>query len=106
MIIAFGEAGREALRHANDLWTTVRIGPDCWVGAKVSVLRGARVGEGSVPAAHTVVRGDVPPRSVVGGIPGRVLKNRDEMYAAEEATRIAIADIARKAAQAARQVDN
>lgn len=55
----------------------VRIGPDVWIGTKASVLRGALVGEGSVLAAHTVVRGPIPPRSVVGGVPGRVLKTRD-----------------------------
>jgi acetyltransferase-like isoleucine patch superfamily enzyme len=79
----------------------VRIGPDCWVGTKVTVLRGAMVGEGCVLAAHAVVRGEVPARSVVGGVPGRVLKDRAEVYAAKEATRAALADIARKTARAA-----
>ena len=37
--------------------TPVRIGPDVWVGVKATILRGAMVGEGSVLAAHTVVRG-------------------------------------------------
>ncbi|MEP6665122.1 MAG: acyltransferase [Nocardioidaceae bacterium] len=54
----------------------VRIGPDCWVGTKVSVLRGSEIGRGSVLAAHTVVRGQVPDFSVVAGVPGRVVKNR------------------------------
>ena len=79
----------------------VRIGPDCWVGAKATVLRGSMVGEGCVLAAHTVVRGDVPPYSIVGGVPGRVLKDRREVYAATEAKRLALADIAAKTARAA-----
>ena len=54
----------------------VRIGPDVWVGTKASVLRGATVGEGSVLAAHTVVRGEVPAWSVVAGVPGRVVRSR------------------------------
>ena len=54
----------------------VRIGPDVWVGTKASVLRGATVGEGSVLAAHTVVRAEVPPWSVVAGVPGRVVRSR------------------------------
>jgi serine acetyltransferase len=54
-----------------------------------------------VLAAHAVVRGEVPARSVVGGVPGRVLKDRAEVYAAKEATRAALADIARKTARAA-----
>src|SRR5690606_3572780 len=38
----------------------VRIGPDTWIGTKVSVLRGTRVGRGCVLGAHAVVRGDIP----------------------------------------------
>jgi acetyltransferase-like isoleucine patch superfamily enzyme len=80
----------------------VRIGPDCWVGTKVTVLRGTTVGPGCVLAAHAVVRGDVPPMSVVGGVPGRVLKDRREVYAAKAATRAALQDIASKTSRAAR----
>ncbi|GAB3298198.1 acyltransferase [Epidermidibacterium keratini] len=54
----------------------VRIGPDCWLGTKVSVLRGTETGRGCVFAAHTVVRGDIPDYSVVAGVPGRVIKSR------------------------------
>jgi len=51
----------------------VRIGPGCWLGAKSSVLRGTRLGSGSVLAAHAVARGDYPSRSLVAGVPGRVV---------------------------------
>ncbi|MBA2456411.1 MAG: acyltransferase [Nocardioidaceae bacterium] len=54
----------------------VRIGPDCWLGTKVSVLRGAMVGRGCVLAAHTVVRGTIPDYAVVAGVPGRVVRAR------------------------------
>ena len=54
----------------------VRIGADCWLGTKVSVLRGSEVGRGSVLAAHTVVRGSIPEYSVAAGIPARVVKSR------------------------------
>ena len=54
----------------------VRIGPDCWVGVKVSVLRGSIVGRGCVLAAHAVVRGEIPEFSVAGGVPAKVLKRR------------------------------
>ncbi|MEI2643389.1 MAG: acyltransferase [Candidatus Nanopelagicales bacterium] len=52
----------------------VRIGPDCWLGAKVTVTRGTFVGSGCVMAANAVVRGTVPPGAVVGGVPARVLE--------------------------------
>lgn len=79
----------------------VRIGPDVWIGTKASVLRGAIVGEGSVLAAHTVVRGQIPAHSVVGGIPGRVLKDRDEAYAAAASARAELREIAEMTARAA-----
>jgi acetyltransferase-like isoleucine patch superfamily enzyme len=77
----------------------VRIGADVWVGVKASVLRGARVGRGSVLAAHTVVRVEVPPGSVVAGVPGRVVRDRVAAYEAAAAERAALADMARKAAE-------
>ncbi|HEU4913271.1 MAG TPA: acyltransferase [Actinomycetes bacterium] len=77
----------------------VRIGDDVWVGVKASVLRGADIGPGSVVAAHAVVRGDVPPFSVVAGVPGRVVRDRVEAYEQAAAQRAALADMARKAAE-------
>jgi len=81
----------------------VRIGPDCWIGVKATVLRGSRVGRGSVIGAHAVVRGDVPEYSIVVGVPARVVRNRRDDYAADADRRAAPADIARKTAAAAVQ---
>ena len=82
----------------------VRIGPDVWLGTKSTVTRGVRIGQGSVVGAHAVLTRDVPPYSVVGGVPARVLGNRVEDYAAGAARRAAVADIARKTAQAAEEL--
>lgn len=54
----------------------VVVGDDVWIGANAVILAGVRIGEGSVVAAGAVVTQDVPPYSVVGGIPARVLKVR------------------------------
>ena len=81
----------------------VRIGPDCWVGVKASVLRGTRIGRGCVLAAHAVVRGDIPEFSVAVGAPARVVRNRLADYAADATRRAALADIARKHAAAVRE---
>jgi len=75
----------------------VRIGPDTWIGTKVTVLRGARVGRGCVLGAHSVVRGDVPDYAIAVGAPARVVRNRLDDYAAGQAQRAAVADMARKA---------
>ncbi len=47
---------------------------ECWIGANAVVTAGVRIGRHSVVAAGSVVTRDVPPFSVVGGNPARVLK--------------------------------
>jgi acetyltransferase-like isoleucine patch superfamily enzyme len=74
----------------------VRLGPDVWVGVKASVLRGTTVGRGSVVAAHAVARGEYPDRSVIAGVPGRVVRDRAAVHAAQAEHRAALADMARK----------
>ncbi|MHB1701290.1 MAG: acyltransferase [Acidobacteriaceae bacterium] len=54
----------------------IAIGRDVWMGNNVTVLDGVEVGEGSVIGAGTVLTKSVPPRSVVVGVPGRVIKSR------------------------------
>jgi len=51
---------------------------DVWIGANAVVLKGVTIGEGSVVAAGSVVKKDVPKNVVVGGNPARVIKELDE----------------------------
>ncbi|GAY12350.1 galactoside O-acetyltransferase [Pseudonocardia sp. N23] len=74
----------------------VRIGPDCWLGVKSTVLRGTRIGRGTVLGAHAVAKGDIPGFSIAVGAPARVVRDRVADYEAAAAHRAAIADIARK----------
>lgn len=48
-----------------------------WVGSHCVILDGVKVGSGSVIAAGAVVSKDVPQMSIVGGIPGKVLRTRE-----------------------------
>lgn len=52
------------------------IEDDCWIGAGSIILSGVTIGSGSVIAGGSVVTRDVPPRSVAGGNPAKVLKSR------------------------------
>ncbi len=54
----------------------VRIGADVWVGEKVTILRGADIGAGSVIASQSLVKGRIPPFSIVVGTPARVVRSR------------------------------
>jgi acetyltransferase-like isoleucine patch superfamily enzyme len=84
----------------------VRIGPDTWIGTKVSVLRGTRVGRGCVLGAHAVVRGDIPDYAIAVGSPARVVRDRKADYEAAAEGRAAVADMARKAQEALRSTLN
>jgi virginiamycin A acetyltransferase len=52
------------------------IGNDVWIGAQATVLRGVRVGDGAVIGAHALVTRDVPPYTIVAGVPARVRRTR------------------------------
>ncbi|MBR3836877.1 MAG: acyltransferase [Clostridia bacterium] len=56
----------------------VEIGSDVWIGSRVTILPGVRIGEGAIIGAASVVTKDVPPYAVVGGNPAKVLKNRKD----------------------------
>lgn len=55
----------------------IRIGNDVWIGAHTIVLAGVTIGDGAVIAAGAVVREDVAPDTIVGGVPARILGKRE-----------------------------
>ena len=62
----------------------LRVGSDCWLGAHVTVLDAASIGDGSVVAAGAVVTSPVPAHSLAMGVPARVRKSVPER--AQDAT--------------------
>lgn len=56
-----------------------QIGNDVWIGRNAIILPGIKIGEGSIVGAGAVVTKDVPPYSIVGGIPAKVLKSRKNL---------------------------
>ena len=54
----------------------VEIGNDVWIGAGVTIMAGVKIGDGSVIGSGAMVVKDVPPYSVVAGVPARVIKMR------------------------------
>lgn len=54
--------------------TPVTIEDDVWIGANAVVLPGVTIGSHSVVAAGAVVTKDVPPHSLVAGVPAKVIK--------------------------------
>ncbi len=56
----------------------VYIGDDVWIGARVIILPGRKIGEGVIIGAGAVVTKDVPDYAVVGGNPAKVIKFRNK----------------------------
>ncbi|MBC8207258.1 MAG: acyltransferase [Kiritimatiellaeota bacterium] len=54
----------------------IKIEDDVWLGVGSTVLAGVTIGRGSIVAAGAVVTKDVPPFSIVGGVPAKIIKNR------------------------------
>ncbi len=64
-------------------YAPIKIGAHVWIGSNATILSGVSIGEWSVVAAGAVVTKDVPPMTVVGGVPARIIKR-----ITEKATRV------------------
>lgn len=69
-----GAITEEEKRPEDDQGVTIE--DDVWVGTRAIILDGVTIRRGSVVGAGAVVTRDVPPYTVVGGVPARVLKLR------------------------------
>lgn len=55
---------------------SIVIGNDVWIGNRVSIMEGVRIGNGAIVAAGSVIVKDVPPYAIVGGVPAKTIKMR------------------------------
>lgn len=55
------------------------VGENCLIGINATLMDGCVIGENSIVAGHTIVgeRVKIPPNSIVAGVPGKVLKTKD-----------------------------
>ena len=56
----------------------VTLGRDVWLGANVTVVPGVSIGDGAIVGAGSVGTKDVPERSIVAGMPARVIRSIDD----------------------------
>lgn len=76
--IFFDEWGLDKMQVATawDNKGDIVIGNDVWIGYEAVILAGVTIGDGAVIGARAVVTKDVPPYTVVGGVPAKEIKKR------------------------------
>ena len=65
-----------SIRHQGVTRKGIKIGRNCWIGSKVTILDGVEIGNGSIIAAGSVVTKSFPENSIIGGVPAKLLKTR------------------------------
>lgn len=68
------DADKDLLPNSKDYDRDVTIDEDVWCGTNVTILKGVHIGRGAIISAGALVINDVPPYSIVGGVPAKVLK--------------------------------
>src|SRR4051794_38359304 len=66
------------IRHQGIYKRDVRVGNNVWIGYGACILRGVTVGDNAVIGTSAVVTKDVPANAIVGGVPARIIRMRDE----------------------------
>ena len=76
--LCFEEWGLEK-KNVADSWDNkgdIVVGNDVWIGYEAVILSGVTIGDGAVIGARAVVTKDVPPYTIVGGVPAKPIKKR------------------------------
>ena len=67
---------REKVTNASDNRGDIVIGNDVWIGYEAVILSGVTIGDGAIIGTRAVVTKDVPPYTIVGGIPAKPIRKR------------------------------
>lgn len=65
--------------HITDAWDNkgdIIIGNDVWIGYDAIIMAGVKIGDGAIIGTRAIVTNDVPPYTIVGGIPAKVINKR------------------------------
>lgn len=65
--------------HITDAWDNkgdIVIGNDVWIGYDAIIMSGVKIGDGAIIGTRAIVTNDVPPYTIFGGTPAKVIKKR------------------------------
>ena len=71
----FGKSWSNTLSNDLNKGDTV-IGNDVWIGNSATIMPGVKIGHGAIIGTNTLVTKDVAPYTIVGGNPGKLIRNR------------------------------
>lgn len=75
------DGGEHIPYSSNDyIYKDIEIGDFVWIGRRVTILPGTKIGEGAIIQAGAVVHGEIPPLAIAGGNPAKVFKYRDKEH--------------------------
>lgn len=66
----------EDITSAWDRKGDIIIGNDVWIGYEAVIMSGVTIGDGAIIGARSVVTKDIPPYTIVGGVPARQIRRR------------------------------
>ena len=66
-----------AIREQPCSCAAIELGPDCWLGVNVVVMKGVRIGEGAIVGAGAVVTKSIPPHEIWAGVPAKKIGIRE-----------------------------
>ena len=75
VLIRDSDSHKILIDNKENIYTApIIIGDNVWIGAKATILKGVKIGDGAVVAAGSVVTRDVPSNCIVAGVPAKIIK--------------------------------
>lgn len=79
---------KENVAQAWDQKGDIMIGNDVWIGYEAVILSGVTIGDGAVIGCRAVVTKDIPPYTIVGGVPAKPIRKRFDEETIKELQKI------------------